>query len=176
MKHKITTRRLVSLALMAALSVGLHYLESLIPPFVPIPGFRLGLANIITLFVLYYYGGVSYIFVTVIKVLIVALISTSFGITFFMSLLGSILSILISLFCFYVIRSSIYSVSALGSLFHTLGQLLAYAIFFKTWPIFSYFALLGPISLVTGVLMAVLVSLLIYRIPRRFREEEKVHR
>ncbi|MDD7329006.1 MAG: Gx transporter family protein, partial [bacterium] len=99
-KFHINTRRLVTLALMAALSTGLHYVESIIPSLLPIPGFRLGLANIITLFVLYYYGGLSYLFVTAIKVLLVALISSGFGVTFLMSLTGSVLSAVISLFLY----------------------------------------------------------------------------
>lgn len=175
-KFKINTRRLVSLALMSALAVGLHYIESVIPSILPIPGFRLGLANIITLFVLYYYGGLSYIFVTLVKVLMVALITSGFSVTFMMSLTGSLLSMVISLGLYYLVKPSPYGVSVMASLFHTLGQLLCYALFFNTFYIFSYLVVLGPLSLVTGALMAFFVSFLIKRIPASFREEEKTRR
>ena len=170
------TRRLVLLAMMTALSVGLHYIESLIPPFLPIPGFRLGLANIITLFVLFYYDGPSYVFVTLVKVILVALITSGFGPAFMMSLTGSILSMAISLFLYYVVKPSVYATSVFGSLFHTLGQLLAYSIMFSTFYIFSYLTILGPLSIATGAVMAILVAILVYRLPASFRKEEKKRR
>ena len=175
-KHALNTRRLVALSLMAALSTGLHYLEMVIPSLIPIPGFRLGLANIITLFVLYYYGGLSYLFVTAVKVVMVALISSGFGVTFFMSLTGSILAAAVSLFLYYVVKPSPYGVSVTASVFHTLGQLLCYGFVFDTYYIFTYLAILGPLSLLTGALMAFLVTFLIKRIPDSFLREEKVRR
>lgn len=170
------TKRLVILSMLVALSVILHYVESLIPPFLPIVGFRLGLSNLITLFALFFYGGPSYIFVMLVKVLLVALISSGFSIQFFMSLTGSVLSMGIALFLYYVLRSSIYSNSIMASLFHTLGQLLMYAIFFNTFYIFSYLAILGPLSLLTGLFNAVLVKVLITRLPKSILSDERKRR
>lgn len=161
---------------MTALSVGLYYLESLIPPIVPVPGSRLGLANLILLFVLYYYDGLSYLFVMILKVLIVALIGQGFSVPFLMSSMGSLFAAVISLFLFYVVKPSIYGVSAAGSVFHTIGQLLVYALFFENFYIFAYFSVLGPIALATGLLIAFLDQLLIRRLPSSFRNEERVRR
>ncbi|MFA6624838.1 MAG: Gx transporter family protein [Bacilli bacterium] len=170
------TRRMVSLAFFIALAIALHYVESFIPTLLPIPGFRLGLSNIVSLFVLYYYGGFSFIFVVVVRVLLVALISTGFGPSFFMSVGGSLSSILISLLLFYVVKSSIYSLSVSSALFHSIGQLIAYAIFFSTPYIFVYLTILGPLSMLTGYLMALLVKILIKRLPSFFRVEERKRR
>lgn len=170
------TRRLVALSLLAAISIGLHYLEGLLPPFLPVPGFRLGLANLITLFALYYYGGPSYVFVVLVKVIVVSLISTGFSIQFFMSLFGSLLSMGVSLFLYYIIKPSIYSASAMGALFHTLGQLLAYAVFFQTFQIFLSISYLGPLSIATGVVMALLNAITLKRLPSSFRNEERKRR
>lgn len=176
MKKIFNVRRIASLALMAAISTGLHLIESLFPAIVPIPGFRLGLANIITLFVLYYYGGVSYVFTTALKLLLVALITSGFGITFLMSLSGSILSIIVSLLLYYLIKPSPYGLSITASLAHTIGQLFCYAIAFNTFFIFSYIIVLGPLALLSGGLMALFVSFLINRIPNTFKQEERVRR
>lgn len=176
MKAKITTKRLVILALLSCLSFGLHYIDSLIPSFLPIPGFRLGLANIITLFVLYYYGGPSYLFVTVIKALLVAILTSGFGITFMMSVGGIVLSTLISLLFYYLIKSSIYTLSIFSSLFHTIGQLFVYALFFKSFYIFYYIIILGFIAIATGALMALLVKIMVNRIPKTFLKEESRRR
>lgn len=170
------TQRLVSLALMVALSVGLHYLESLIPSIVPITGFKLGLANIVSMFVLYYYGGLSYIFVTVVRVLLVALISTGFGVSFLMSLSGAIASMAISLILYYLVKPSVFSLSMCSALFHTLGQLLFYSIFSNTFYIFTYLAALGPLSLLTGLLTAIFVRIILLRLPESFKIGEKKRR
>lgn len=175
-RFHISTIRRVSLARRIALSVGLHFLESLIPSFLPVPGFRLGLANIVTLFVLYYYGGISYVFVRRVKVMLVPLISSGFGINFFMSLSGTILCTTISLTLYYLVRPSIYSVSLFGSLFHTIGQLIAYALFFSTPYIFYYICILGPLSLLTGIVRAIINALLLKKIPSSFRTRERKRR
>mgnify|MGYP002676748567 CR=1 FL=1 len=170
------TRRLVSLAFLLGLSVALHYLESLIP-FSLIPGFKLGLSNIVSLFVLYYYGGLSFVFVTVLRVILVGAISSGFvSPSFLMSLSGALLSGIVSLILYYLVKTSIYGTSIVSSLFHVLGQLLAYALFFDSFYIFYYVAILGPLSLVTGALIALLCSVLIRRLPNIFRTEEKKRR
>lgn len=170
------TRRIVSLAFLIALSVALHYLESLIP-FSLIPGFRLGLSNIVTLFTLYYYGGLSFLFVVFTKVILVGSISSGFlSPSFLMSLSGSILSSIVSLVLYYGIRTSVYGTSIVSSLFHVLGQFLSYSIFFDSFGIFYYVIFLGPLSLMTGALIALLCSILIRRLPSSFRLEEKKRR
>ncbi len=170
------TKRLVSLAIFVALSVMLHYVESFIPAFLPIPGFRLGLANIILLFVLYYYDSPSYIFTMILKVLLVASISSGFSVQFFMSLGGSLSSMVITLILYHLVKPSIYATSALSALGHSLGQLFVYSLFFYSFYIFSYLLILGPLSLFTGCIMALLCSILIKRIPASFRQDEKVRR
>jgi len=167
---------MVTLALMIAISVAIHYLESLIPDITPVPGFKLGLSNIVSLFVLYYYGGISFIFVTLVRVLLAGLISTGFSVSFFMSLSGAVLSIVISLLLYYGLKTSIFSLSITSALFHAIGQLIAYALFFMTPYIFVYLSVLGPLSMLTGLLSAVLVRQLIIRIPYSLLSEEKKRR
>ena len=170
------TRRIVSLAFFTALSVALHYLEGLIP-FNVVPGFRIGLANIISLFVLYYYGGLSFLFVTYLRVVLVGAISTGFvSPSFMMSLFGATLSSFMSLLLYYFVKTSIFGTSVVSSLFHVIGQLLAYAIFFDSFYIFYYIIYLGPLSLASGLLIAFLCSILIKRLPDAYKLEEKKRR
>lgn len=168
------TRRLVSLALMLGVSIAIHCLEGLIP--LPVPGFRLGLCNVISLFVLYSFGGVSFLFLVFARVFLVALISSGFGPSFFMSLFGTILSSMVSLLLYYPVKSSIYSLSLSSALFHTLGQLLAYAIFFSSPYIFVLASYLAPLSMLAGILSAILVALILHRFPDLFGKEEKTRR
>ena len=86
------TRRLVALAFLVALSTALHYFEGFIP-LLSIPGYRLGLSNLVSLFALYYYGIPSFLFVSIARVFLVALIASGFGPTFLMSLSGCLFAI-----------------------------------------------------------------------------------
>lgn len=118
------TRRLTILALFATLALTIYSLESLLPPVVPIPGIKLGLANIITLLVLHLYRSRDAALVLLVRILLSAL------------LFGQALSLLYSscggLFCFVAMalasrllhRRFPELTSILGGIFHNAGQLL----------------------------------------------------
>lgn len=55
---KISTRQVAMCAMLTALALGLSTLENLFPVtlFIPLPGVKLGLANIVTVFALYQLG------------------------------------------------------------------------------------------------------------------------
>lgn len=119
------TRRLTTLALFAALALAIYSLESLLPPIAPIPGIKLGAANIITLLVLYLYRTRDAALVLLARILLSAL------------LFGQALSLLYSicggLLCFAAMalagrllhRRLPELTSILGGVFHNIGQLLA---------------------------------------------------
>ena len=49
-------RRLTRCALWAAVALIIFVVESYIPPIIPVPGFKLGLANVVTLAAIYTVG------------------------------------------------------------------------------------------------------------------------
>ena len=53
---KLTTKQLARCAVLAALALALSYVEGMFPLPLPLPGFKLGLANIVTVFALYALG------------------------------------------------------------------------------------------------------------------------
>ena len=118
------TRRLTTLALFATLALAIYSLENLLPPIVPIPGIKLGLANIVTLLVLHLYCARDAALVLLVRILLSAL------------LFGQALSLLYSicggLLCFIAMTLSSRLLhrhfpeltSILGGIFHNAGQLL----------------------------------------------------
>jgi heptaprenyl diphosphate synthase len=56
MERMFSTRRLVFLSLLVALGTVLHVVEGMLLVPLPLPGVKLGLANIVTLFALHLYG------------------------------------------------------------------------------------------------------------------------
>ena len=74
------------LGLLLALAVIFGYIEALIPVPVPIPGIKLGLANLVIAAVLYFYGPFEAMTVTVLRVLIIGfLFGNMFSIVYSMS-------------------------------------------------------------------------------------------
>ena len=50
---RFSTKAITTCAVLAALALALSYLESFFPPLLPLPGVKLGLANIVTVYALY---------------------------------------------------------------------------------------------------------------------------
>lgn len=119
------TRKLTVLALFATLALAIYSVESLLPPAVPIPGIKLGLANIITLLVLHLYTARDAAAVLLARVLLSALL---FGqaMSLFYSLWGGLLCLIaMALSCRLLHRRFPELTSILGGIFHNIGQLLA---------------------------------------------------
>ena len=89
-------KKIIRLSMLISLSVVISIIESYIPILNNIvPGLRLGLSNIIILFVLYKYGFKDSLYVSVVRVVLVGLLRTGlFSVSFFFSLSGAILSII----------------------------------------------------------------------------------
>lgn len=139
------------IALLSAYALALHGFESLIPT--PIPWFRVGLANIITITAFILLGFRAAMMVTLIRVVIASIFTGSFlGPGFILSMGGGISSIL----AMGLIRSLLprlfgpVGLSLIGALFHNLSQLfLAYMLFIgKIEPVL----IVSPILILTGTI------------------------
>ena len=73
MKPPLATKKLTTLSLLSAIALALYAVESALPPIVPIPGIKLGLANIITLVVLWKYSAKDAFFVLLVRILLATL-------------------------------------------------------------------------------------------------------
>ena len=73
MKPPLATKKLTTLSLLSAIALALYAVESALPPIVPIPGIKLGLANIITLVVLWKYYAKDAFFVLLVRILLAPL-------------------------------------------------------------------------------------------------------
>lgn len=141
----------IRLSMLLSTSIILNILESLIPIF-NFPGIRIGLANTITLIVLYTYGSKDAIYISILRVLLVGILRTGlFSIAFYFSLFGSIFSI-ISMIIFKKTKLSIIGVSIVGSIMHNVGQITA-ALFLINTNLIYYMPILLITSIITGTII-----------------------
>lgn len=147
-------KKFTRLTMLLALSVVLNIIESFIPLFNGnIPGLKLGLANIIILIVLYMFSFKDALYVSLLRILLVGILRTGlFSMTFFFSLGGAILS-LCSMFIAKKTKLSIIGVSIVGSIFHSVGQILIAILIIKNTYIIYYVPWLLLFSIPTGILV-----------------------
>lgn len=154
------TRAVAEAGVLLSLSLVLSYLESL----TPLPaGVKLGLANIVTLFLLYRRRTVEAITVAFLRIVLSALLFGS-PVSFFYSLLGGALSLSVTLL---LLRLSIFSpigVSIGGAVFHNLGQLAA-AILLLGQNLILYLPILLFCGTVAGTLIGILAGIAMRKIP-----------
>lgn len=153
---KISSKKLALCALLAALALALSWAESFLILPLPIPGMKLGLANIVTLYALYTLGFPAALSILLVRCTLGAFFAGSISSLFF-SLGGGLLALAIMA----LLRKSplsIYGVSLCGAAAHNIGQVLcAIAVLRSTAPI-GYLPYLLILSLFTGALCAFCAS------------------
>lgn len=172
MKH---TNKIVRLALLLSIALIVNYLESLVPLPIPLPGVKIGLANCIGLMVLFCFSKKDFVYFNILKVLMVALLRTGFGTAFFISSIGTFLSTIATLLIYRFTRASIYGLSIIGALFHSLGQVLMVMLLYSNVYMINYLPLLEVISIISGCLTAFISAMLLEKMPKRLLMEERVN-
>lgn len=123
--HITTTAEDHHIAKLTALAIGLHILEAVFPS--PLPGVKPGIANIVTLFVLYEYGFITAAWVSLLRVFASSLLLGHFlSPTFVLSLCGALLSLAALFFAQYLPKKyfSAISLSIIAAFAHIAGQLI----------------------------------------------------
>ncbi len=150
------TKRLALLGISTALAMLLSYVEAILPPIATFaPGIKIGLANVVILFLLYQLSFGEAFLVSLVRVTLVSLLFGNITV-FLYSMAGAVLSIL----AMYLLKKtnlfSTVGVSIAGGVFHNLGQILTAMWLLSTKEIGYYMIVLT----VTGVVAGVLVGLL----------------
>ena len=148
------TKKITRLSMLLAISVVLSLIESLIPLLNGIiPGIKLGFANIVILFTLYTFSLKDAFIISILRVFLVGILRTGvFSITFFFSLFGALLSLLFMYLFKRFTKLSIVGVSIIGSVMHTIGQIIIAVIFLSNVNILYYLPILLITSIVTGII------------------------
>lgn len=161
---KNSTKKVVYLGLCIALSMVLSYLELLIPPiYSAVPGIKMGLPNIVILYVLYKSGWKEAFFVSVIRVFAVSLLFGN-AMTLAYSIAGAILSLAVMLILKRTEGYSCIGVSVAGAVSHNLGQILVAMCVLGNTLIGYYMLVLAITGTLAGILVGIAGAILIKRL------------
>lgn len=158
-------QRIAFVGISASLALLLSYVEFLLPPiFVAVPGIKMGLPNVIILYVLY---ALDVRYAALVSFVRICLSSMLFGntMTFAYSVVGALLSLLGMLLLKRLDRLSTVGVSVAGGVLHNLGQVLVAMVLLDTPQIAYYMIVLSVTGILSGVVIGLCGAVLIKRVP-----------
>ena len=156
------------LGLCTATALILAYVEVLMPPlFSAIPGIKMGLPNVLLVFLLYRRGAPSAIVVSLLRILLVSMLFGN-AMALFYSLAGGFLSMATMVLLRKLNFVSEVGVSVAGGVTHNVGQILMAMLLLETAELGYYLVVLTVTGTLAGILIGLCGSLLIRKIPKKF--------
>ena len=158
---KWTAKNIALCAVLASLALGLSTLEGLFPIslLVPLPGVKLGLANIVTVFALYQLGAGAALAILLTRCLLGGLFAGNLSAMLF-SVLGGLTAMLVMIFLRRLPKLSVYGVSIGGAAAHNCGQIAAACLTLGSMAPLYYLPILLGASLITGAVTGVAAACL----------------
>lgn len=149
-------KKCARLSMFTSLAIILNIIESFIP-FFNIPGIKIGLANTVVVTALYLYGTKEAFYVSILRVVVVGILRTGiFSITFLFSLSGAVLSMIVMSLLKKTNLFSMIGISIVGSVFHSIGQIIMAFFILKNASVFYYLPVMLVLSIITGVVIGMI--------------------
>ncbi len=157
------TKKLVLLSILLSASIVLNIIERFaVAGFSGVPFFRLGLANIIILVILYTYGKKDAFTILLLRIFLVGLLTGNLlAPTFFLSLSGGLIAFILMILFKHLPGFSIISVSLMGAIGHAFGQIVMAIFFLSTLQNIYLFPLLMILSVPTGIFTGIVAKRLL---------------
>lgn len=155
--------------MLLALALIIFVIEAQLPPLAPVPGIKLGLANVITLVSLYMLGRREAFVILILRIILSSVFAGNL-IGFFYSVSGGLLSfIVMSVMMIFIKENRMWVTSVLGAMGHNIGQIAAAIVIMKTPQIIWYLPVLMISAVITGVFTGVLAQTALKRL-RKIKE------
>ncbi len=163
------TKRLTTDALLLTAALIIFIIEAQIPPVVPVPGVKLGLANIITVYAVWRAGARDAFLILIARIILGSIFAGQMT-SFLFSLGGGLLCFAAMLLVRKILsEDQIWVASVIGAVFHNIGQTIVAVAVFQTANVAFYFPVLLLSGLVTGLFTGVAAQALLKRLRGKIR-------
>lgn len=163
------TKRLAVLSLLSAIALTIFMVEAQIPAPVPVPGVKLGLANIVTVFTVFRARGRDGAAVLAVRVFLGAVFAGNFS-TIFYSAAGGGLAIAVTIGAKRILtKKQLWVAGALGAVAHSIGQMAVAMVLTGTPELIIYLPVMIACSIVTGLATGLCAQILIDRGERTWK-------
>lgn len=157
------TRKLTLLALLTAIALTIFMVEAQIPALLPIPGIKLGLANIVTVFAVFALGSKEAVMILAVRIFLGAVFAGNFS-TIFYSAAGGACAILVTIALRRVLtKKQLWVAGALGAVAHSIGQMVMAVLLTSTPGLIAYLPVMIAVSIVTGIFTGLCAQFLVNR-------------
>ena len=151
------------MALLTAIALTIFMIEAQIPPIVPLPGVKLGLSNIVTVFAVFGLGPKEAVSILFCRIFLGAVFAGNFS-SIFYSAAGGTLAILATILLRKVLtRKQLWVAGSIGAAAHSVGQVGMSILITGTPGIIVYLPPLLCISIVTGLFTGLCAQFLVNR-------------
>lgn len=145
------TKRIAQLGLLTAIALTIFMIEAQIPPLVPIPGVKLGLSNIVTVFTVFTIGPGAGVAVLFCRIFLGAVFAGNFS-TILYSAAGGGCAILVTIGLRKILKENqLWAAGCLGAIAHSVGQMIAAIAITRTAGLLVYLPVMVIISIFTGL-------------------------
>ncbi len=149
--NTIKTRKLTLLGLLTAIALTIFMVEAQIPSPVPLPGVKLGLANIVTVFTVFALSPKDGILVLAARIFLGAVFAGNFS-TIFYSAAGGGCAIAMTILLRNILKpNQLWMAGCLGAVAHSIGQMTMAVILLGTPSLVMYLPVMIVISIITGL-------------------------
>ncbi len=160
---RMNTKRLVYCALLTAIALTIFMVESQIPLPVAIPGMKLGLANIVTVYAMFALGPGNTLLILLCRIVLSSLFAG--GSTIFYSLAGGLLCYVSMLLLRKLLTvKQLWACGAIGAIFHNIGQIGAAIAIYQVPQLIVYLPFLLVVGIIAGAFTGLAAQFLLARI------------
>jgi len=157
------TRKLTLLGLLTAIALTIFMVEAQIPALVPIPGVKLGLSNIVTVFAVFALGPGEGAAVLFSRIFLGAVFAGNFS-TIFYSGAGGLCAILVTISLKKLLTDKqLWVAGVCGAIAHSIGQMSMAILLTGTPGLVVYLPVMIAISIVTGCFTGLCAQFLVNR-------------
>ena len=161
------SKNVAFLGMCTAVALILAYVEILMQPiFSAFPGIKMGLPNIIIVFLLYRRSVASAIGVSLLRMILVSILFGN-AMALLYSLAGGVLSLAVMILLRRLNFMSAVGVSVAGGVAHNIGQILMAMLLLETAELGYYLAVLTVTGTIAGILVGLCGAILIKKFPEK---------
>ena len=156
-------KRMTFLALLSAIALTIFMVEAQIPALVPIPGVKLGLANIVTVFAVFALGAKEGVIVLFIRIFLGAVFAGNFS-TILYSAAGGACAIGVTILLRKILtKKQLWVAGCLGAIAHSSRQMAMAVLLTGTPSLAVYLPVMIAVSIVTGAFTGLCAQFLVNR-------------
>ena len=159
----MVVKKITRMALLCAVALTIFLVEAQIPPVIPLPGVKLGLSNIVTVFAVFLLGPGEAAGILAGRIFLGSVFAGNFS-AFFYSAAGGACAIAVTVLLRRILRKNqIWVAGCLGAAAHSVGQMAAAVAITATPSVLVYLPVLLLCSLAAGLFTGLCAQVLIDR-------------